>query len=186
MNRSIAYLVILVVFASTMGVFIRYTADKALEEHANVFNMQARQQLEPEDAKSRINIGESTFAVASPTLSLAGTTLNVEVADDAIERAQGLSGRASLQPNTGMLFLFGEPVLASFWMKDMNFALDILWIRDGVVVDITQNIPAPTGDELPTYQPNEPVDMVLEVNAGWVAEHGGKNALIGEYILLQN
>jgi hypothetical protein len=186
MNRSIAYLIILVIFASTMGFFIRSTANKAVEENANVFNMEARQYLESEESEdARVNSVEPKVSATSPTLTVAGTTLRVEVADDALERSRGLSGRASLQSNTGMLFLFEEPQLVSFWMKDMRFALDFLWIRDGVVVDITEHVPAPTGDDLPTYAPNQPVDMVLEVNAGWVEAHGSKNALIGERVVLE-
>ena len=179
-------MVILVVFASTMGFFIRYTADKAVEEHANVFNIQARQQLDPEGDDQRVNTVEPKFSIAPATLTVAGTTLPVEVADDALERSRGLSGRASLQSNTGMLFLFEEPQLVSFWMKDMNFALDFLWIRDGVVVDITEHVPAPTEDDLPTYAPNQPVDMVLEVNAGWVASQGGRETLLGTTAELQD
>lgn len=187
MNRSIAYLVILVVFASTMGFFIRATANKAIEENASVFNMEARQYLEPEEGEEeqRVNIEQPTFSSADATLSIAGATLVVEIADDALERARGLSGRAALQPNTGMLFLFEDAFIPSFWMKDMNFALDFLWIRDGTIVDITENVPAPSGDDLPTYSPNQPIDMVLEVNAGWIAQHGGKEALIGERAVLK-
>lgn len=186
MNRSIAYLVILVVFASTMGFFIRSTANKAVEENASVFNMEARQYLEPEDGEQeqRLNIERPIFSKASPTLSIAGTTLTIEIADDALERAQGLSGRDALQPNTGMLFLFEDALIPSFWMKDMNFALDFLWIRDGIVVDVTENVPAPTGDDLPTYSPNQPVDTVLEVNAGWIGAQGGANKLLGQPVTL--
>jgi uncharacterized membrane protein (UPF0127 family) len=184
MNRSIAYLVILVVFASTMGFFIRSTADKAAQENASVFNsMQIREQIE-ENNGGRVNLVDPPAPANAPTLTIGDTTLLVEIADDIQERSQGLSGRTSLQPNTGMLFLFEEPVLASFWMKDMNFALDFLWIADGVVVDVTENVPPPEDGNLPTYRPNQPVDMVLEVNAGWVEEHGGQEALLGETVFL--
>lgn len=186
MNRSIAYLIILVVFASTMGFFIRSTADKAVQENASVFNsMQIREQIE-ENNGTRVNLVDPPAPASAPTLTIGDTTLLVEISDDAQKRAQGLSGRTSLQSNTGMLFLFEEAFLASFWMKDMNFALDFLWIRDGVVVDITENVPAPTGDDLPTYSPNQPVDMVLEVNAGWVAAHGGVSALLGQNAIVSN
>lgn len=181
MNRSIAYMVIFIVFASSMGFFIRSVANKAIEENASVFNSAQINTETRSNDDTRVNMVEPS---TSSTLTIKGTTLVVEIADDALERSQGLSGRASLQQNSGMLFLFEAPFVASFWMKDMNFALDFIWIRDNTIVDITENVPAPKDDNLPSYQPNQPVDAVLEVNAGWVVEHGGKNALLGERVTL--
>jgi len=183
MNRSIAYMIITIVFATTMGFFIHSTANKAVQENASVFNsVEIRKEIEKNEGDTRVNMVDPSASASQPTLIIGGTTLAIEIADDALERAQGLSGRASLQQNSGMLFLFEEPFIASFWMKDMNFPLDFIWIRDNTIVDITERVPAPTDVNLPSYQPNQPVDAVLEVNAGWVAEHGGKEALLGETI----
>ncbi|HLD82018.1 MAG TPA: DUF192 domain-containing protein [Patescibacteria group bacterium] len=99
----------------------------------------------------------------------------VEVAKTDFQRAKGLSSRPEMEANHGMLFLFDSPQYYSFWMKEMEFALDILWIRDGVVVDITRNIPVPGQDvslsELKRYSADEPFDMVLELNAGYADAH---------------
>jgi len=56
--------------------------------------------------------------------------LKVEVASSNTERAKGLSGRESLSADTGMLFLFNNSGKYSFWMKDMNFPIDIIWIDE--------------------------------------------------------
>ena len=101
----------------------------------------------------------------------------VEVADDDEERSRGLSGRDPLPDDGGMLFVFQEPTLPGFWMRQMRFPLDFVWIGDGCeVVDVTASVPAPepgTPDsELTVYLPGAPVLYNLEVNAGTAERHG--------------
>lgn len=84
---------------------------------------------------------------------------------------KGLSGRLHLDSNTGMLFTLPQTHVPRFWMKDMNFPLDIIWVREGRIVDISKNVPPPSGGNLPLYSPGEPTDAVLEVNAGWTETH---------------
>ncbi|MBI4094378.1 MAG: DUF192 domain-containing protein [Candidatus Liptonbacteria bacterium] len=121
---------------------------------------------------------------AQAIVSLAGKTFSVLIADTAIERTRGLSGRPSLREDEGMLFLFESPGAYGFWMKGMRFPIDIVWIRGDRVVGITEHVPVPTSAlNLPTYYPPEPVDpvrdrisngvdAVLEINAGLAARHG--------------
>ncbi|MFZ5845697.1 MAG: DUF192 domain-containing protein [Patescibacteria group bacterium] len=97
----------------------------------------------------------------------------VEVAVTAKERERGLSGRTTLAPNRGMLFVFASPGVYHFWMREMRFPLDFIWIKDQTVVDLSENIPSPTGGEKPVeLAPRQPVDKVLEVNAGEVTKYG--------------
>lgn len=97
----------------------------------------------------------------------------VELAISQEEKAKGLSERDTLGQDRGMLFLFDAPAQLSFWMKDMRFSLDFIWIRDGVVVDLTTDVPVPEGSSpLRTYQPSVTADAVLEVNAGWAVLNG--------------
>ena len=72
-----------------------------------------------------------------------------------------------------MLFLLADDS-PSFWMKGMRFPLDIVWIKDGRVVDVSADVPPPRGPNapLPTYSPDRPANRALEVNAGWAADHG--------------
>ena len=118
---------------------------------------------------------DSTSSGTTPSVNIRGSIITVEVADTPALRAQGLSARASLEANSGMLFLFDFQAKPSFWMKDMKFALDFLWLRNASVVDIIENVPPPatgTPDSgLTLYTPAEIVDSVLEVNAGYVAQH---------------
>jgi uncharacterized membrane protein (UPF0127 family) len=101
-------------------------------------------------------------------------SLQVEVANTEAAREQGLSNRESLAPDSGMLFVFETPGQYAFWMKDMKFPLDFVWIRDGRVVEVTSNVPVERGVEaaqLKNYRPAEEIDSMLELNAGWAAAH---------------
>ncbi len=102
-------------------------------------------------------------------------TVRVMVARTADQLERGLSGTKELPEGEGMLFLFGTPGIHKFWMKDMNYPLDILWMADGTLVDISTDVPVPVpGETLPLYAPKVPIDAVLEVPAGFAAAHGLK------------
>lgn len=97
------------------------------------------------------------------------TTFTVEVADTVAKQKQGLQRRDSLGERHGMLFVFERTFTPSFWMKNTLIPLDIIWIADGVVVGITENVQPEPGTpqySLQSYEPNTAVDMVLELNAG--------------------
>jgi uncharacterized membrane protein (UPF0127 family) len=99
----------------------------------------------------------------------------VALADEPTEWIKGLSGRESLATNEGLLFLFPDKAPRSFWMKDMNFALDILWLEDNKIIGWEANVPPPTaGAELIHYSSPVPVNRVLEVSAGTVERLGLK------------
>jgi len=90
----------------------------------------------------------------------------VDVADTVESRAQGLSGRPSLEPGHGMWFPYSLADEYGFWMVDMHFDIDIVWVRDQRIVDITHDAPHDVAEPLPIYRPREPADAVLEVPAG--------------------
>ena len=86
--------------------------------------------------------------------------------DDA--RMKGLSGRKSLDENQGMLFVFDKKDKYPFWMKDMQFPIDIIYLDNETVVYLVENAPAATGQAqaLSIYKPDKDANRVLEVNAG--------------------
>lgn len=113
-------------------------------------------------------------------IKIGQTLIKAEAADTLGKQARGLSGRRSLAPDLGMFFYFSFPSQPSFWMKEMKFPLDMIWIRDGKVVDLTENLPPPRSGEAPaTAAPREPVTAVLEVNAGFARQH---NIKIGDAV----
>ena len=115
-------------------------------------------------------------APPGPLVRLGSAAYAVDLAVTASERAQGLSGRPSLAPNRGMLFVYNADAPRSFWMLNMRFPLDLVWIRaDCTVAGITADVPHPAPDtprsDLPHYPSPAPVRFVLEINAGQAAQH---------------
>lgn len=106
-------------------------------------------------------------------VKIAGKTLKVDLATTAKTQEQGLSGRKSLKENEGMLFVFDHMDKYSFWMKNMNFPIDIIWIgsastqggEDLHVVYIKKNTLPESYPE--TFTPNVDAKYVLEVNASF-------------------
>jgi uncharacterized protein len=95
--------------------------------------------------------------------------LEVLVSKNEEERRRGLSHLDSLNEREGMLFIFQEEVRPLFWMKDMNFPIDIIWIdSQKEIVEITEKIYPETYPQ--TFSPSIPIKYVVEVNAGWCSE----------------
>lgn len=114
--------------------------------------------------------------VKSQKIEINNYRLVVETADTDDLRIKGLSRRASLAKNGGMLFIYQTPGYYKFWMKEMQFPLDFIWIRDDKIVDITENVPVPDKNNqiLPLYTSQYPADKILEVNAGLIKSLGVK------------
>jgi hypothetical protein len=111
------------------------------------------------------------------TVELGGQEFRADIADTVDKQTIGLSGRPSLGDREAMLFVFGKHAARTFWMPDMHFAIDIIWIKDDVVVGFAENAQPEPGVmmfNLKRYSSPEPVDKVLEVVAGTVARLGVK------------
>ena len=127
----------------------------------------------------------STTTLVKKEVSIGGAALLAEVADDEAERKIGLSGRPYLSENEAMLFVFPEKTSgAGFWMKDMKFPIDIVWIDDNKVVKIDKSVqpePGVPDEQLKLYHPETPVNYVLEVKAGFSDKNGLK---VGDTIVI--
>jgi uncharacterized membrane protein (UPF0127 family) len=114
---------------------------------------------------------ESTIKTTYNTpLTIGNKNLLVEIASTDQTRMQGLSGREPLTESQGMLFDFTNTTTRqpNFWMKDMKFNIDIIWIANNKIIGITPNVLAPSSNkELPLYSPPGDITHVLEVLAGW-------------------
>lgn len=108
-------------------------------------------------------------------LTVGQVKLAVEIRDTDKERQQGLSGRNKLGENEGMLFVFDKPGRYGFWMKEMKFPLDFVWILSDTVMEVTENVDINRMD----LRPKTTIDKVLEVNSGWVKEN---NIKVGDKI----
>lgn len=104
-----------------------------------------------------------------------GSSITAELARTDEERARGLMFRERIRPDQGMLFVFEEEGLHSFWMKNTLVALDILWLgRDRRIVHIAADVPPCKADPCPTYGPDVPATYVLELKAGEARARGLK------------
>lgn len=91
--------------------------------------------------------------------------INVEVADNTVLQQKGLSGHKKLLPNEGMFFVFTKVGEQDFWMKDMTFPLDIIWIDENLkVVHIEKSLDPKTYPKI--YFSSTPALYVLEIMAG--------------------
>lgn len=104
--------------------------------------------------------------------------IEIEVVDTPATRTQGLSGKKSFPTDTGMLFVFEKPAEYAFWMPDMHFSIDILWIdTQKKIVHIEKNV---TPESYPkTFKPTAPAQYVLEVPAGFSEQN---NVRIGDEV----
>lgn len=117
------------------------------------------------------------------TVKINDVSIEAEIADTPATRTSGLSFREELTDDQGMLFVFDKADYHSFWMKDMNFPIDIIWIHDNHIVDLTKNIPPEKDKDLTIYKPKNPVKLVLEVNAGFSEKNSFK---IGDSVKIKD
>jgi uncharacterized membrane protein (UPF0127 family) len=100
---------------------------------------------------------------------IGGREVSVRLAETKEERIRGLSGSNRLPKNTGMLFILDAPGTYGFWMKDMRYPIDIIWINEAFsVVSFAEN--ASPEDYPRVYSPESDALYVLEVPAGFVKD----------------
>ncbi|MHB1086162.1 MAG: DUF192 domain-containing protein [Minisyncoccota bacterium] len=106
-----------------------------------------------------------------PRVIVGDTAVKILLADTPQKRTQGLSNRESLAEDEGMLFVFPEEGIYGFWMKDMRFSIDILWLNSaGEVVHIVEDA---SPESYPaSFTPEKAAQYVLELPAGFVRAHG--------------
>ncbi len=102
------------------------------------------------------------------TVSIGSKIYRLEVVKTDEARNQGLSGRDALLPGTGMLFLFDTADRYTFWMEKMRFPIDIVFLNNGTIVNIANEVQPPkTATEPPaTVRPQQLINQVIEIPAG--------------------
>lgn len=109
------------------------------------------------------------------------TPLSLEVLSTPLERAKGLSGRENLEEGKGILFVFPKEGKYGFWMKDMKFPIDIIWIDENFrIVGIENSLSPESYPE--SFYPPENIQYVIEVPAGFSQRH---SVIIGEGLFLE-
>lgn len=126
----------------------------------------------------RFNIAQNKSETEPPVqsvtcLSIRDECFMLEVADSDRERIKGLSDRQKLDENKGMLFVFDKPEEQCFWMKDVRFNLDIIWLNEEKkIIKIKENVPP---DTYPSSFCATDTKYVLEFNRGFVSKYGLKS-----------
>ncbi len=113
-----------------------------------------------------------------------GKAVTAELAVTPEERARGLMFRDRLDADQGMLFIFDQEELNSFWMLNMKFPIDIIWLdKDKRVVHIEASVPPCPREPCPSYPTRLPALYVLELQSGAAAAHGIKLSERLDFIL---
>jgi uncharacterized protein len=109
----------------------------------------------------------------------------IEVANTDEELQQGYSNHQPISDKEGMLFIMPTIALHTFWMKDMLFDLDFIYIQNNKVVDLVKNIPSPANNqgEIAYVNPKVAVNQVLEVKSGFIDQY---KIEIGDWISLKS
>lgn len=114
-------------------------------------------------------------------VKIANQEVRVDLALSEAEKNKGLGGREGLHENEGMLFVFDETGKYSFWMKDMKFAIDIIWIGENKeIIYIKKNATPESYPE--SFEPENPTrdtKYVLEIPAGFSEKN---NLKIGDMV----
>ncbi len=105
-------------------------------------------------------------------ITIGSARVAAELADTPEKQSRGLGYRDDLAWGDGMYFRYQRAGFYAFWMKGMRFSIDIVWIRNGRIVDIDHEVPFEPGGNGPTLRPDELTDAVLEVPAGYAAAQG--------------
>jgi uncharacterized protein len=110
-----------------------------------------------------------------------GQTFKLAVAKTPKQQEIGLMYRSDIPASEGMLFPFDPPKTVVFWMKGTLTALDIIYLRDGVIRDLFADTPPCKADPCPYYSASADIDQVIELRAGTAKQYGFK---VGDRVTL--
>ncbi len=141
-------------------------------------------QLTPMTEASPSLVASTTREYYEPLyqIEIDNVPLWASIADDDSERTLGLSNTTVLPTDIAKVFAFPTDNKWSFWMKDMNYPIDIIWVdADGVIVHIEHNVDPSTYPK--SFSPNESARYVIETVAGFAADN---NVLVGDQVDLKD
>lgn len=158
-------------FVLAMLIVIIWTAEKA-------FRKVIHSPLATSDVASVSTPTQEFQTSYVDVIRIAGRNVKVSIADTPKSRERGLSGQAGLGRDEGMLFVFPEDGRHSFWMKDMRFPIDIVWLSaDGRVITIAPDVSPDTYPR--SFVPAAPARYVVELPAGFAETY---NLKVGDIV----
>ncbi len=127
--------------------------------------------IKPETTLKKVAIRKQIEAAHTLSGGQTDVTFLVEVIRDMQELKKGLSGRESMHEDHGMLFVLNASQENAFWMKDMQFPLDIIFIGGNMqIIEILENLQP--CKQCPVYFPKGQPAFALEINAGLANKRG--------------
>lgn len=106
-------------------------------------------------------------------LDVDGEQVTLEVADTRFKQTRGLTNRKRPDDAYGMLYVLEEPSRYAYWMKDMLFSTDVIWLDEQYrVIDLEASLSAENSSQI--YEPDQPALFVLEFPDGFVKRHAVK------------
>ena len=130
----------------------------------------------PDDGRTEGDFAGQFAGDSAPSQAVInGRSFNLEVVSDTASRGLGLGGRGGLADDSGMLFVFPGVGFHRFWMKDVSFPLDLIYIAgDGTIMDIQRMEPEPgvPDADLTIYEPPVEALLAIEINGGLARRHG--------------
>lgn len=110
-----------------------------------------------------------------PTATISTHIFTIDIAKTPTQQEVGLAKYQNLPSGNGMYFPFAHSDYYAFWMKDMHFPIDIIFINNGKIVTIFSNVKPEKNYQDFIYKPTAPSNAVLEINAGLSQKYGFKN-----------
>lgn len=154
---------LLLLFLAVIAVLFFYTAKKKIAQQGTDGEISITAPVGKKQAG-----GAHLTDGATIKLAIGEAEVEAEVVKSDARKHTGLSGREKLGASSGMFFVFDSSSKYSFWNKDMLFSIDIIWIKDGAVVDVSENMPDFKTSPNYTVTPQAEANFVLEVSAGFV------------------
>ena len=141
--------------------------------------LQSRRALGSSGASLSMTAAESLATDQHHDVLVGDVRVRALVADTNTLREKGLSGVERIADDEGMLFVFDQPDIHAFWMPDMNFSIDIIWVDvHKKIIGVSENAqPLIDGARPAYYHPSAPAQYVLEVPAGFFQKHGLKKGM---------
>jgi uncharacterized membrane protein (UPF0127 family) len=164
---SIALIVFLILILTVSFFYTGYSVSGVTRTAPVYFNSATPSAvIFSESVNKDFTVGYQTLNLNLPNNSL----LKVFISDTDKKRSDGLSNWPSLPTDTGMLFIFDQSEFLGFWMKDMKFALDMVWLDENKnVVDVRENVLPETYPKV--FMPTVKAKYVLEVPAGFCVKN---------------
>lgn len=166
MNKKTSFFPLVIIVAGVIGTFLVWNwmvSENAIPSLSEYMASSTPQNLQATttDDKSK----SSSVEVGTPR-----GIITVDIINDPVLQEKGLGGRKFLSEDDGMLFVFDNPGIYGFWMKDMEFPIDIVWIGpDKIVISVSSNVATSTYPEI--FLPSAPASYVLEINSGSAERH---------------